>query len=713
MNFSLNFLTEELTRALGWALLHSLWQGALAAIILAILLIVLNKHSARVRYMVSLLGMATMLVMFAATFLHYYTSAEQAALTSSQQLQSITQLQNLGALAAAESSGWEQAIATAKLYFSQHLPLLVSLWLMGLLVMVLRFLGGMVYVQRLRNYKTQALGLHWQETLATLQQRMGVKRAVKLAESALVQVPVAIGYLKPVILLPIGAVTGLSQRQLEAILAHELAHIKRHDYLLNLLQQFAETIFFYHPAVWWMSNMARAEREHCCDDLAVAACGDTVTYARALAQLEELRMPAAPAYAMALTGKKGSLLNRIKRLVNAPELRPSFQEGFVAALVVVIGCTLLSYGAWAGLKENHPEEKMLENIATKEIILTAPEKDKLVAEVENLVSPEAEALMASTLTLQDSTGKTSDIIIIKNKKGDIAELYVNGRRIPKKDIPEFQKLIDQRLQDTRRAPRMSAREREETMEAARKALSEVRRNRENYVFRYDFSHLDSMNFDHVIPPVPPIPPMPAIPPMAAVPPPPVPPAPPTPYLFGEDDAAAKKERAKEQERYKKEMKRYEKEMEKYKEELKKHNIEVRTERRIERNLAPAMRNREEQMRLQEESIRRHNLNIQRHTESMKRHEESMKKHEESMKKHNEQIALLDNVQKEMVKDGLVKANAKEIDIKLDKTGLYVGGKKQSQELYEKYRSMMKNKEGKTLDFTIKKDSQNQQIMIND
>ncbi|WP_242926156.1 M56 family metallopeptidase [Pontibacter vulgaris] len=705
MNFSLNFLTKELTHALGWALLHSLWQGALAAIIVALLLIVLNRHSAKVRYMVSLLGMATVLVLFIVTFIHYYTSVPGPANASSPQELSMIQLQSISASPAGDATAWEQALASGKLYFAQHLPLLVSLWLMGLLVMVLRFLGSMAYVQRLRNYKTQTLGMHWQETLATLQQRMGVSRAVKLAESALVQVPVAIGYLKPVILLPVGAVTGLSQRQLEAILAHELAHIKRHDYFLNLLQQLAETIFFFHPAVWWMSNMARAEREHCCDDLAVTACGDTVTYARALAQLEELRMPAGPMYALALTGKKGSLLGRIKRLVNAPDLRPSFQEGFVAALVVVVGCMLLSYGAWAGLKEKQPEELALVHNLQKEIILKAPEKASIA--VTEFTSPEAEALLASTLTIQDTTGKTSDLIIIKNKKGEISELYVNGRRIPKKDIPEFQKLIDQRLEQTRRAPRMSAKERRETLDATRRALSEVQRNRRNYNYNFNFSHLDSMDFDVAIPPVPPVPPMP---PMPMVPPPPAPPAPPTPYIFGEDSKAAQKERAKEQERYKKEMKRYEQEMEKYGEELKKMNLEVRTERRIQRDNsgrpAPDMRRREEEIRIQRENMRLHE-------QSMKRHAEGMKRHEEGMKKHDEQITLLENVQKEMIKDGLVKEKAKEVDVKLDKTGLFINGKKQSQQLYEKYRGMMKNKEGKTLDFTIKKDSQNQQIMIND
>ena len=125
--------------------------------------------------------------------------------------------------------------------------------------------------------------------VARLTRRLHIGRAVRLLESTLVDVPTVIGWLKPVVLLPASALAGLSPHQLEAILAHELAHIRRHDYLVNLLQTLVETLLFYHPAVWWLSRRIRAERENCCDDLAVSLCGDPVAYAAALAELEGLR----------------------------------------------------------------------------------------------------------------------------------------------------------------------------------------------------------------------------------------------------------------------------------------------------------------------------------------------------------------------------------------------------------------------------------------
>ena len=121
--------------------------------------------------------------------------------------------------------------------------------------------------------------------MGALAARLGIRRPVRLLESARVQVPVVIGALRPVLLLPASALTGLAPAQVEAVLAHELAHIRRHDYPVNLLQSAAETLLFYHPGVWWLSARIRAEREHCCDDIAVRVCGDAVGYAEALTSI--------------------------------------------------------------------------------------------------------------------------------------------------------------------------------------------------------------------------------------------------------------------------------------------------------------------------------------------------------------------------------------------------------------------------------------------
>src|SRR5205807_2283082 len=175
-----------------------------------------------------------------------------------------------------------------------------------------------------------------------------VTRPVRVAASVLVQVPAVIGWLRPVILLPASALTGLTPLQLDALLAHELAHVRRYDYLVNLIQSVIETLLFYHPAVWWVSQQVRDEREHCCDDLAVAVCGDPHFYARALLGMERLRVTP-PGFVLAAAGRGGSLMGRIRRLV-APvqtEIFPRWMAGVIAVTLALGGGAHLATGTAA------------------------------------------------------------------------------------------------------------------------------------------------------------------------------------------------------------------------------------------------------------------------------------------------------------------------------------------------------------------------------
>jgi hypothetical protein len=198
-----------------------------------------------------------------------------------------------------------------------------------------RVIGGWIVARRLaRSGRPVSLeGL--EQALARLRARMGIARPVFLLESVRVEIPTVVGWLRPVILFPAATLVGLTPAQLEVVLAHELAHVRRLDYLANLLQTAVETLLFYHPAVWWVSGRIRLEREHCCDDAAVSACGDAVAYARTLADLEGLRLTDG---GLALAADGGSLLDRIARLVGrpAPQARRGARAlGAVAALAIV------------------------------------------------------------------------------------------------------------------------------------------------------------------------------------------------------------------------------------------------------------------------------------------------------------------------------------------------------------------------------------------
>ena len=222
------------------------------------------------------------------------------------------------------------------------LPWMVGTWALGVGCLSLRLAWGWHVVRKLRVGGTETLDEHWLERFDRLRQSLGVAFPVRLLCSASATVPMVIGWLKPVVLVPAGLLTGLSTEQLEALLAHELAHIRRHDYLVNLLQNAVETLLFYHPAVWWVSGQIRKEREHCCDDLA-AACGGALEYARALTALAELRQ-SSPALGLAANG--GSLLARIRRLagINPPARRGGVWLAVAGLFVVGAALLLPSFG---------------------------------------------------------------------------------------------------------------------------------------------------------------------------------------------------------------------------------------------------------------------------------------------------------------------------------------------------------------------------------
>ncbi len=227
------------------------------------------------------------------------------------------------------------------------LPWCATLWAVGVAVLSLRLLAGWTQVQQLRRRGTPPADGHWQARLEMLARRVGVRRTVRLLESALTEVPAVVGWLRPVVLVPVGVLTGLSAEQVEMILTHELAHIWRQDYLVNLGLTLFETFGFYHPAVWWIARCVRAEREHACDDLAVSACGgDRFGYVRALATLEEMRGPAGQFALAASGGGRGLLLARVRRLLGVtPERRSrngraTWWLAGVIALLVALAITV-------------------------------------------------------------------------------------------------------------------------------------------------------------------------------------------------------------------------------------------------------------------------------------------------------------------------------------------------------------------------------------
>jgi GWxTD domain-containing protein len=318
-------------QAVGWALVHFLWEGAALAAVLAATLFLLRPSSARARYAAACLTLFAMPVAFAITLLvllpgHNIEAVNLVRLPNAPRLSAVPLFQP----------------APAPRTFRDLLPWLAPCWFAGVAFFYARGLAAWFAARRLRQRGICAPPPAWQGRLAQLGARMRLSRPVRLLESCFTDAPVLVGYLRPVILMPLGCLANLPAGQIECILIHELAHIRRHDYLVNLLQGFVEGLLFYHPAVWWASRMAREERENCCDDAVVELTGDARVYAATLAALEHRRALAFEA-AVAVTG--GSLMKRIRRLLTQPQpAQPSAAPAFAAGLLLVAFTAALA--AW-------------------------------------------------------------------------------------------------------------------------------------------------------------------------------------------------------------------------------------------------------------------------------------------------------------------------------------------------------------------------------
>ncbi|MBX3731717.1 MAG: M48 family metalloprotease [Verrucomicrobiae bacterium] len=341
MNPFLDLLQNPAASRLGATLLHFIWQGAALAALLAVALRGTRRQSARLRYALSCATLAAMATVPLITLL-----LGDGALVADDPVQGGA---GIRALAAGSGGGMTSVIGLGPISRG-WLPWVTLAWLAGVVLLGGRLAGGCWHVQRLRCRETRPIESPWPERLSDLQRRMGIGTGVDLLESGRIRAPMIIGWMRPVILLPVGFVAGMSPVQVDAILAHELAHLQRRDYLVNLLQRVVETLLFYHPAVWWVSEQIRIEREFCCDDLAAAVIGDRTQLAGALVALAE-QEATDPGFAFAADG--GSVSQRVGRLLGVPAGASSSGRIRRLGMGIVLAVAVLA-GTWVGLRWTAP-----------------------------------------------------------------------------------------------------------------------------------------------------------------------------------------------------------------------------------------------------------------------------------------------------------------------------------------------------------------------
>ncbi len=324
------WLSPRAMHALGWTLVHSLWQGTALSALAAAAMAVCRRTS--VRYVVGVSVLAMMLLAPFATFFFLQQDETHVSTPNSAPLLSASgQLAKERISASASASPWAMPALDA-------IPWLVEGWLFGVVFFSLRSAGGFLLLERERRKQALVVAEQVLHVCCTLQDRLGIKRAIQYCACQWLQAPSVIGWFRPIVFLPIKALTGLSEDQLQLVIAHELAHIQRFDPFVNVSQIAVETLLFYHPAVWWLNKRIRTEREHCCDEIAVSLCGNALEYARALTLMEEWR--SAPAFAMAANG--GPLTDRILRVLGLRTLGAGMRGIGLAASLMCLAAALMA-----------------------------------------------------------------------------------------------------------------------------------------------------------------------------------------------------------------------------------------------------------------------------------------------------------------------------------------------------------------------------------
>lgn len=443
MSWIFNFFPQEVVSSLGWTLLHSLWQGGLIALVLYFVLYYLRNRNANLKAFLSAAALAFVIAASAVTFAVEYNSALTGDTTAvyvkaAQEKPLFENPVDLSKLNG-ETTLFSKLYSEFQTYFKNNVQLIVTLWLAGFIFFAIRFTGGVFYTARMRRKIVLLEDDKLCSGFNVISARAGIKKNILFAESALVKVPIVLGYFKPVVLLPFGLISGLPLDQVEAIIAHEIAHIKRYDILINLFQSTAEIIFFFNPSVWYISHKIRVERENACDDIAINLCGNSVVYAKALANVESFKESNEPLFAIPLFKNQNQLLRRIKRMLHKDQNQNGFKEKF-AAVLIFIGI-LVVFAVVKNVSPAVSSSDLQYNKAGISIPSSIFVGDKELSGIE-IDTTKAVHGKKSFSYFQKEDGKMKRYRA-KIKDGKLTDLSIDGEKVPQDKLENYKKDVEE------------------------------------------------------------------------------------------------------------------------------------------------------------------------------------------------------------------------------------------------------------------------------
>jgi bla regulator protein BlaR1 len=453
------YISDHTINAICWTLIHSLWIGLAIALLSGLVITVTRKSSAVLRYNL----LCGILVLFSLSVclmfcLEMWTPANHQGPLHVGQF--ILAPDNHMIIVPATTVPYLSLTSRMVVFLDEYANIIFLVWLLLFVLKSLKMAGGLFYIQRIRNYRIHDVSEEFKHKIEMFSRQIGIRRAVRLVQSELVKVPVAVGWLKPMILLPMGILLQLSPEQLDSILWHELAHIRRRDYLVNILQGLVETVFFFNPGLLWLSSLIRTEREACCDDMVLTRMNRKANYLEALLAFgyeDNSRL----SLAMSI-GSGNQLRDRMKRMINQENKRLNVVE----KVVLIAGIVILS--AFTGLpKTTQNAVKQLVNVMIKKpdhiinskataldplkkqtipqsadlaVIDTLRGRDTLVR-FRSVLFKQSDADMANNdIRAEDTTGKKYHFIILGGK---LVAMDINGEKVKESDLPKYQYLITQ------------------------------------------------------------------------------------------------------------------------------------------------------------------------------------------------------------------------------------------------------------------------------
>ena len=453
-SFLTQWFSDQEIKAICWTLIHSLWIGMIIALLTGLVVTLTRKSAAGLRY--SLLCGILVLFVFSVSITYVIEKSSVSHELPLLNGPKIAQGKDGNIIVYHTDNHAHASFATnAVSFLNQNMNIIFLVWALFFILKSLKMVSGLLYIQRIRNYKVHEVAEEFKHKIEVFSRQIGIRQTVRLVQSELVKVPVAVGWLKPLVLLPMGIILQLPAEQLDSILWHELAHIRRRDYLVNILQGLVETVFFFNPGLLWLSSLIRAEREACCDDIVLSRMNRKANYLEALLSFG-YENNCRTALAMSI-GSGNQLRDRLKRMISQENKRLSMAE----KVVLFAGLVLLS--AFTTLPKTTQAVKYLLHLMAKKSVAGAIPKqpdppspshkqqqlvnDTIVKKIDtaiNFVSvlfKNSDAGLADNdISAKDDKGKEYHFIVADNK---LIAMDINGKKVRDSDLPDYQYMITQ------------------------------------------------------------------------------------------------------------------------------------------------------------------------------------------------------------------------------------------------------------------------------